>query len=252
MGAPPTARAGDALAEHERSILDALARLRDTTVREVMTPRVDVVALRAPVTADDVNRAVKESGHSRFPVYEDDLDELLGVLFVKDLFRVTEPLTSEVVARRLRKPFVVPEHRRVLDVLQEMRRGRSAFAVVVDEHGGVEGVLTVKDLVEELVGDLPDEFDRHEEEGIVRVDAARWLVDGGCPVDRVRDELAAPVPDGDYVTVGGFLFARFGRIPEEGDEVEWEGWRFRVAEMDRRRVAKVVVRPPSGNGVDGG
>ncbi|HEX2039375.1 MAG TPA: transporter associated domain-containing protein, partial [Acidimicrobiales bacterium] len=181
-----------------------------------MTPRVDVVALRAPVTADDVARAVKQSGHSRFPVYEDDLDSLLGVLYVKDLFR-----SGDV---RLRKPFLVPEHRPVLDVLQEMRRGRNAFAVVIDEHGGVEGVLTVKDLVSELVGELPDEFDRDEEDDIVRVDAERWLVDGACPVDRLREEVGVAVPDGDYVTLGGFLFTRFGRIPAEGDEVAHEGW----------------------------
>lgn len=202
-----------------------------------MTPRVDVVALRAPVSAEDVAQAVKESGHSRFPVYEDDLDALRGVLFVKDLFR------SGVV--RLRKPFVVSEHRPVLDLLQEMRRRRAAFAVVADEHGGVEGVLTVKDLVSELVGELPDEFDPPEEEEIVRVDPARWLVDGACPIDRLREEVGAPVPDGKYVTVGGFLFDRFGRIPAEGETVVHEDWEFRVTEMDRRRIAKVVLRAPS-------
>lgn len=204
-----------------------------------MTPRVDVVALRAPVSAEDVAQAVKQSGHSRFPVYEGDVDSLLGVLFVKDLFR-----SGGVV--RLRRPFVVSEHRPVLDLLQEMRRRRAAFAVVADEHGGVEGVLTVKDLVGRLVGELPDEFDPFEEDEIVRVDPARWLVDGACPVDRLRDEVGAPVPDGKYVTLGGFLFVQFGRIPAEGEAVEHEGWEFRVAEMDRRRIAKVVARAPSG------
>ena len=234
-GAPP------AEDPHEQSIREALERLGDTTVREVMTPRVDVVALRAPVSPDDVARAVKQSGHSRFPVYEgDDLDDLAGVLFVKDLFRSGG-------AVRLRKPFVVPETAAVLDVLSQMRTGRNAFAVAVDEHGGVEGVLTVKDLVSELVGDLPDEFDREEEADIVRVDSSRWLVDGACPVDLLRSSLGGlglVVPDGGYVTVGGFLFARFGRIPAEGDEVAAGDWLFRVAEMDRRRIAKVVVRAP--------
>jgi CBS domain containing-hemolysin-like protein len=209
-----------------------------------MTPRMDVVALRAPVDADDVARAVRESGHSRFPVYENDLDDLVGVLFVKDLFRSGG-------AVRLREPFVVSEHRPVLDLLHEMRRRRHAFAVVIDEHGGVEGVLTVKDLVSELVGELPDEFDRPEEDEVVRVDPLRWLVDGACPVDRLRDEVGAPVPDGGYVTVGGFLFERFGRIPREGDAVSYEGWEFRITEMDRRRIAKVVVRAPSGTIVPG-
>jgi CBS domain containing-hemolysin-like protein len=216
----------------------SLARLRDTTVREVMTPRVDVVALRAPVSPDDVARAVKESGHSRFPVYEEDLDDLVGVLFVKDLFRSGG-------AVRPRAAFVVPEGRAVLEMLQEMRARRLAFAVVVDEHGGVEGVLTIKDLVSELVGELPDEFDKPEEAEISRVDLGRWLVDGACPVDRLRDELGVDVPDGEYVTAGGFLFDRFGKIPSEGDAVHHEGWEFRVAEMDRRRIAKIVARAPS-------
>lgn len=233
--------------EHEQSIRDKLERLGDITVREVMTPRVDVVALRSPVAPEDVARAVKESGHSRFPVYSQDLDDLEGVLFVKDLFRSGG-------AVRLREPFVVPETVPVLEVLSSMRVGRNAFAVVVDEHGGVEGVLTVKDVVSELVGELPDEFDRAVEAEVVRVDASRWLVDGACPVDRLVEELGPfglTVPEGEYVTVGGFLFSRFGRIPAEGDYLVWEGWEFRVAEMERRRIAKTVVRAPSGTVGDG-
>jgi CBS domain containing-hemolysin-like protein len=233
--------------DHAAPIRAALDQLADVTVREVMTPRVDVVALREPVSAEDVALAVKQSGHSRFPVYGSDLDDLVGVLFVKDLFR-----SGGVV--RLRAPFVVPETAAVLDVLSQMRVGRNAFAVVLDEHGGVEGVLTVKDLVSELVGELPDEFDRPEGSDVLRVDAARWLVDGACPVDRLRDWLGPyglDVPDGEYVTVGGFLFERFGRIPAEGDVVVCDGWEFRVTEMDRRRIAKAVVRAPSGTMVDG-
>jgi CBS domain containing-hemolysin-like protein len=227
---------------HMLEIRAALARLEGVTVRDVMTPRVDVVALRAPVASEDVALAVKESGHSRFPVYERDIDDLVGVLYVKDMFRSGG-------AVRLRKPFVVPETAPVLTVLSSMRTGRNAFAVVVDEHGGVEGVLTVKDLVSELVGDLPDEFDRPEEAEVVRVDASRWLVDGACPVDRLVESLGPVglvVPEGEYVSVGGFLFDRFGRIPGEGDMVVFDGWEWRVTEMDRRRIAKVVLRAPEG------
>jgi CBS domain containing-hemolysin-like protein len=236
-----------AVDEQEQEILRALAALRTRTAREVMTPRVDVVALEQPVTAADVTRAVKESGHSRFPVYEEDLDHLQGVLFVKDLFRLSETATPEVIARRLRKPLVVPEGRLVLELLQEMRQRRIAFAVVVDEYGGVAGVLTIKDLVAELVGDLPDEFDRDEEAEISRVDAQRWLLDGQASVDDVSEQLGIDVPEGEYVTLGGWLFDRFGRIPEEGDAVEHAGWELRVVEMDRRRIAKVVARAPDGS-----
>jgi CBS domain containing-hemolysin-like protein len=241
--------------EPEQQILTALASLGDMTAREVMTPRVDVVALSVPVTLDDVARAVRESGHSRFPVYEDDLDHLVGVLFVKDLLR-SGWLTQEAqagqrdtrldMARRVREPFLVPESRHVLELLSEMRQRRKAFAVVVDEYGGVEGVLTVKDLVSEVVGDLLDEFDRPADEAITRVDRRRWLVDGSCPVDEVGTSLGLHLPAGEYVTLGGFLFDGFGHIPTEGEHLVVDGWELRVTEMDRRRVAKVVIRAPSG------
>jgi CBS domain containing-hemolysin-like protein len=177
-------------------------------------------------------------------VYVETLDELKGVLFVKDLFRMDEPSTESIM-RRLREPFVVPETRLVLELLPEMRQRRIAFAVAVDEHGGVEGVLTVKDLVSELVGDLPDEFDAIEDATITRIDARRWLVHGGSPIDDVASEIGVEIPEGEYVTIGGFLFDRFGRITDEGDVLAYEGYEFQVTEMDRRRIAKIVVRAPS-------
>ena len=241
---PPGERSDTDGIEHE--IVEALTRLRTTAVREVMTPRVDVVSLEMPVSAESVAQAVKESGHSRFPVYEENLDHLAGVLFVKDLFRMGETATPDAIQKRLRKPFLVPESRRVLELLQEMRQRRIAFAVVVDEYGGVEGVLTVKDLVSELVGDLRDEFDREGEAEVIRIDAERWLLDAQLGIDDARDELGIELPDGDYVTLGGFLYAGFGRIPDEGDALSHDGWEFRVQEMDRRRIAKVIARAPSG------
>jgi magnesium and cobalt transporter len=232
----------------EDSIRTALAKLRETTAKEVMTPRVDVIALEAPVTPEAVANAVKESGHSRFPVYEEDLDTLVGVLFVKDLFRMGDwprGVTPESIAKRLRTPFLVPESQRVNDLLGEMRQRRHAFAVVVDEYGGVEGVLTIKDLVSELVGELRDEFDRPDEPMVTPIDGQRWLVDGAVAVEDVGETVGVALPEGDYVTLGGFLFEGFGRIPSEGDVYEWRGWEFRVEEMDKRRISKVVVRAPA-------
>lgn len=219
-----------------------------------MTPRVDVVALEKPVSYEDVASAVRRSGHSHFPVYEGDLDRLAGVLFVKDLFHLgslepgAPPLqipTPAEVSKRLREPYVVPESRLVLELLAEMRKARRGFAVVVDEYGGVAGVLTINDLVSELVGDLQDEYDRAAPEDIERVDQYRWLIGGSTSVDDVREEVGAPIPEGDYVTIGGYLFDLFGRIPEEGESVGCEGWNYRVAGMERRRIDKVVVQAPA-------
>jgi CBS domain containing-hemolysin-like protein len=247
-------------------IMDALGDLRDTVVGEVMTPRVDVVALTIPLTVESVSKAVRESGHSCFPVCGESLDDLVGMLFVNDLFRagwaVGPPIDGTRspgpidISRRLRQPFLVPESRLVLDVLAEMRRQRRAFAVVVDEHGGVEGVLTVKDLLGALVGDLPDEFDPDEEPEVVRVDGQRWLVDGRMSIDDLCDQLDVELPEGEYVTLGGFLFDAFGHIPAEGESHEFGEWQLRVAEMDKRRIAKVVVKhtprePDEEGGADG-
>ncbi len=267
-GAPSDAGPDRGADAQEQFIIDALHDLHDTVVREVMTPRVDVVALTIPLTVDAVVKAVRESGHSCFPVYGDSLDDLIGVLFVNDLFRAGWRIAATPgdgrseepergpdatdgrspgpidISRRLRQPFLVPESHLVLDVLAEMRRQRRAFAVVVDEHGGVEGVLTVKDLLGALVGDLPDEFDPDDEPDVVRVDASRWLVDGRISVDDLRDQLDVDLPEGEYVTLGGYLFDAFGHIPAEGECFRIDGWELRVAEMDKRRIAKVVVRRP--------
>jgi magnesium and cobalt transporter len=247
----------DAAAEQERIILDALADLRVMDVREVMTPRVDVTALTIPVQADDVARAVRTSGHSCFPVVHGDLDDLIGILFVNDIFRASQVGTSArdatdpsplEISRKVRQPYVVPESLGVLEALADLRQHRRAFAVVVDEYGGVAGVLTIKDLLEPLVGDLNDEFDEGDEAAIVRVDGTRWLVEGQTNVDELRERLGMEMPDGEFVTLGGLLFDRFGHIPTEGEQVRVGDWDLRVVEMDKRRVAQVVatsLRPSS-------
>ena len=241
--------------EQARIITEALADLRDMDVREVMTPRVDVTYLTIPVQADDIARAVRTSGHSCFPVVHDDLDDLIGILFVNDIFRTgrrggasdddrsrdtTDPSPLEI-SRKIRKPYLLPESLKVLEALAEMRKHHRAVAVVVDEYGGVAGMLTVKDLLEPLVGDLHDEFDEGEGARMVRVDNTRWLIDGQTNVDEVRDSLGVAIPDGEYVTLGGLLFERFGHIPAEGEEVRVDDWDMKVVEMDKRRVAQVVA-----------
>jgi CBS domain containing-hemolysin-like protein len=251
---PGTGVGGDA-GEQERLILAALAELRDMTVREVMTPRVDVEGLAIPVHASDVARAVQRSSHSCFPVFDEDLDRVIGILYVNDLFRAgweietrngdgagePERPTPLDISRQIRQPFLVPESRLILDVLADMRQNRRAFAVVVDEYGGVAGVVSVKDLLSALVGDLSDEFDPGGEPDVIRVDQTRWLVDGGAAVDEVAEMLGIELPEGEYVTFGGYLLDALGHIPVEGERVASAGWEFRIVEMDKRRIAKVVA-----------
>ena len=260
-------------AEQERIITEALADLRDMDVREVMTPRVDVTYLTIPVHAEDIARAVRSSGHSCFPVVHDDLDDLIGILFVNDIFRTgggtsgtrtrsdaSEPRTRDAtdpspleISRKVRQPYLLPESLGVLEALADMRKHHRAVAVVVDEYGGVAGMLTVKDLLEPLVGELHDEFDEDEEALIVRVDNTRWLIDGQANVDDVRERVGIEIPEGEYVTLGGLLFERFGHIPTEGEEVRVGDWDLKVVEMDKRRVAQVVATHAGGpKGAEGG
>ncbi|HEY1828549.1 MAG TPA: transporter associated domain-containing protein, partial [Acidimicrobiales bacterium] len=179
--------------------------------------------------------------------------------FVNDIFRTgkddpedreaTAPSPLEI-SRKVRQPYLLPESLGVLDALADMRKHRRAVAVVVDEYGGVAGLLTVKDVLEPLVGDLHDEFDAEEEPSIVRVDGTRWLLDGQTNIDDLNERLGMNVPDGEYVTLGGLLFERFGHIPTEGEHVVIGDWSLRVQEMDKRRVAQVVatlVGHPSGS-----
>lgn len=261
---PDSLGADEEEAAQERLIAEALGYLRDMDVREVMTPRVDVVALVNPVDVDVVAKAVRSSGHSCFPVVNGDLDDLVGVLYVNDLFRSrrgqgasalfaglaggeTGGISPADIARRLRQPLVLPESRRILSALVEMRRQRRSFAIVVDEYGGVAGVITVKDLLEPLVGELHDELDDPEESpDIVRVDPSRWLVAGQTSVDEIHEVLGLSLPNGDYLTVAGFLLDGFGHIPEEGETLTVDGWELSVAEMVRRRIDRVVVKQPAG------
>jgi CBS domain containing-hemolysin-like protein len=215
-----------------------------------MTPRVDVVYLVTPVIPEAVADAVRDTGHSCFPVVVGDLDDIDGVLFVNDLFRssatkrglgATLPDATAIARKVRRPPVLLPETMDVLAALEELRARRRTFAVVVDEHGGVAGVVSTRDLLEPLVGDLADEFDEEDEPTIARIREDRWLVDGQTHVDKVNEIIGVGIPDGEYVTIAGFLLDLVGAVPEEGREVDYGYFRLRVQSLDRRRISEVVV-----------
>ena len=232
--------------------VDQLAKLE---LRDVMTPRVDVAYLTAPVTPEAVAEAVRDTGHSCFPVVNGDLDDVDGVLLVNDLFRSTTVRraigvslpTADEIARKIRRPLLLPETLDLLESLGEMREQRRTFALVLDEHGGVAGVVSARDILEQLVGDLADEFDDDDEATIVRISVGRWLVDGQTHVDRVNEELGVAIPEGEYVTIAGFILDLAGEIPSPGSTYTFGDWTFRVQSLERRRISEVVVeyRPPA-------
>jgi putative hemolysin len=242
----------DPAVDQARLIVERLADLETTELKEVMTPRVDVRFLSMPVTPEAVAEAIRDSGHRAFPVaLTEELDAVDGVLFVNDLFRssfkgsrsVTAlPDTNEISRKVRRPPLLLPESMGVLEALAEMRAKRRTFAIVLDEYGSVAGVSTLRDLLESLVGELSDEFDEDEEPDFARIDANRWLIDGQASIDDVAAHLGVAVPDGDYVTVGGYVLEQLDRIPEPGDTVELGEWELRVQSMERRRITELVAR----------
>ena len=232
-------RTGDIEAA-EREIIHSLFELADRPVREVMTPRTDISVLRVPATMDDVRALVASTGHSRFPVVEDDLDHVAGILYVKDLLRMSAEPGPDDIIRVLRTPSYVPESKPILELLHELRKRRRAFVLVLDEHGGVEGLVTIKDLVAELVGELQDEYDPGSPT-VVNLGNGTWIADGRLAVDELAEALGEGLPKGPYATVGGLVFDIAGRIPAEGDTVTTNGFSITVMAMDRRRVDRVRI-----------
>jgi putative hemolysin len=231
---------GGHIEEVEREIIDALFHLDDRSVREVMTPRLDIVALSLPLTAQGLRDAASATGHSRFPITGGDLDDLAGIVHVKDLLQNPQYETAADLAGLIREPNYLPETTSILDSLSDMRTNRYGMAVVVDEHGGVEGIVTLKDLVAELVGDLQDEYDPGVP-ALVPVGINAWIADGRVDIDDLDGVLTDDLDNGPYSTVGGYIMAIFGHVPSKGDQITVDQVRYTVLSMDRQRVDRVRV-----------
>jgi len=231
---------GGHIEEAELEIIDALFHLDDRSVREVMTPRLDIVTLSVPLTANAIRQAVSDTGHSRFPVTDGDLDDLIGIVHVKDLLQRADFEERADLEELIREPNYVPETMSILDTIGEMRANRYGMGVVVDEHGGVEGVVTIKDLVSELVGELQDEHDPGVP-ALKKVGSAVWIADGKLDITDLDEVLHMEVSNGPYSTVGGYIMAKFARIPTQGDQLTDDGVRYTVLSMDRQRVDRVRV-----------
>ncbi len=272
-----SARAG-ALPRETAMLLQRTIRFGEKRAAEAMTPRVDVVALSAESTVSELLEAAEETGRTRFPVYVDTLDQIVGVAVVNDALAVPPSRRAATLVRRVaREPVYVPESLDLERVLEALRAARLDLAVVVDEYGGTDGVVTIEDLVEELVGDIEDEYDPTEQASTAGLESAPLSpsgttvagkpiepgpTDGGpedvtAPgVDRTRlvpgvlreDELAEQcgfrLPDGPYETLAGFLMAELGHIPVEGEIVTRHGWEFTVTSVERRRIEQVRVQTP--------
>ncbi len=238
------AAAVDEVIEHdERELIESVIEFGDTIVREVMVPRADMVTVEATASVNDALSAVIEEGFSRVPVIGDGIDDIVGLVYLKDLVRAyRRGQTDEAVSRLARRVHFVPETKKVVDMLREMQAGKFHMALAVDEYGGTAGLVTLEDLLEELVGDINDEFDLDDPD-VVSLGGGAMRVHGRMSIDELSDVLETEFPDDDWDTVGGLIFNMLGHVPTIGEEADVCGYRFRVDRMQGRRIMRVRIAP---------
>jgi len=232
-----------AVGEEEAELMERVFRFYDRRVNEVMVPRTEVVWLEAGTPLAEFYGAFNDTPHSRFPVYRDTLDNVAGVVNIKDVLRAVAQgqVTPETRIDDLMRPaYFVPETKLVGELFVEMQERRQQLAVAVDEYGGTAGIVTLELLLEEMVGRVVDELGRPERE-FQTIDEQTVRVDGGMSVHEAREELALAIPEGDYETVAGYVLSELGHIPNEGESVQGEGFRVTVAEVKGRKIERVVV-----------
>ena len=226
-----------------RRLLKSVIDFGETQVREVMTPRPDVVAIRADATLGELRRLVQEQEYSRLPVFTDNIDNIAGFIVVKDLFQLPEqPSDERQVKDFMRAAAFVPETNRVADVLREFQQKRVQAAIVVDEYGGTAGLVTVEDVVEELVGEIRDEYDVEVEPIVAESDGA-FVFSAKVAIDDMTERLGVAIESDGFETVGGFVLSRVGRVPSVGETFTTDGLDVEVLEAERRRIHRVRVKP---------
>ena len=228
----------------EQQMIDKVFDFGDKDAADVMVARPDVVALSVALSPEDALETVLDSPYTRYPVYRGTLDEIIGVLHVRDLFSAVAAqergLGEAKLESLLRPAYIVPETKDLASLLQDFRRQSNHFAVVVDEYGAMVGICTLEDLLEEIVGEIEDEFDVPEEQ-IEQVDEDTYRIDGMFPIDEFNERFGTDLPDEDFHTLAGFVFGQLGRAPEPGDDVSYDGLRFDVLEVEGNRIERVAV-----------
>jgi putative hemolysin len=239
--------------EEEREMIHSIFELGDRPVREVMVPRIDMVTLESDDTLDDATTLIMQGGQSRIPVYEDTIDNIIGVLYAKDLLRHLRQGSTQARVRDFVRPaYFVPESKKLDDLLHELQHQRVHMAIVVDEYGSVAGLVTIEDLVEEIIGDIQDEYDK-EEVLYERISDDEYVMDAKIGIDDFNELLDTRLVGEDYDTLGGFVYTQLDKVPSVGDEVKYRNLTLTVLSTKGRRITKVkVIRHPENHKPDEG
>ncbi len=229
------------IAEDEKEMITSIFEFGDTRIKEVMIPRVDIVCAEAEETLKEVlNKAIK-AGCSRLPVYKDTVDNIVGILYVKDLLKYLKDGNFNVSADKIkREAYFIPETKRADDLLREMQKKRVHMAIVISEYGGVMGLVTLEDLLEEIVGEIFDEYDVAEDE-LVRIDENTVIVDARLAIDELNEKMSLKLPNESFDTLAGFMMEYLDKVPEEGEEVEYKNYKFIIEKMDEKKISKVRI-----------
>ncbi|PKB58490.1 MAG: hypothetical protein BZY83_06820 [SAR202 cluster bacterium Casp-Chloro-G2] len=231
------------LDDRDREMLRSIIRLDATTVREVMVPRLDMAAVEADSSLEAVAEIMVSRGHSRLPVYEETMDKILGIIHARDVLAAlvwSKPKNS--LRDLVREAFIVPETKRVDDLLEDLQERRTQIAIVVDEYGGTEGLVTMEDVLEEIVGEIEDEFSRSRDAHVIHQPDGTVLVDAGVTTEHVDEIFGTTIEASEVDTVGGYVYHNLGRIPQAGDTVQSDNLHIEVVSMLGRRLRKLRIR----------
>jgi CBS domain containing-hemolysin-like protein len=226
----------------EHAMIDAVLDLDDTKVREILVPRTEIVALEEDTPIGDVLETIINAGHSRIPVYKNDVDHVTGILYAKDLLKLWGGQPEEIrLGDICRKAYFIPETKTIADLLKEFKVRRVHMAVAVDEYGGVSGLVTIEDILEEIVGEIQDEHDPTERPAVTKMEDGSYVFDARAHIEDVEQELNVELPRGEYDTLGGFISHLVGHVPRLGEKSRFESLVFTVQEADARRVSSIRI-----------
>lgn len=230
----------DDFSSERKEMIKGVHELSETTVKEIMVPRVDVFFLSAQVEPRQAVEEIAASGHSRIPIYKDSIDNVVGILHVKDLLRHVADGRDFKLDELVRKPYFIPESKRLDSLLREFRRRHVHIAIAVDEYGGTSGIVCMEDVLEVIVGDIQDEFD-NEREDILAVGEGIWICDGRVNIGDLNEELGMALPTEEVDTLGGFVFDLFGKIPVKYEKMSWGDHDFIIQDMDGHKINTVKI-----------
>lgn len=234
---------GTSLHKDEKDMIQGIFDLSDTITREIMVPRTDMICVESNTTITQLLKINKENNHSRIPVYKDSIDNIVGILHIKDLLPLIKKRSYSDfnIMKLVNEPYFVPEQKKVNELLQELRTERIHMAIVVDEYGGTAGIVTLEDVIEEIVGEIQDEYDK-EAPPVKQLDENSYLVEGSILIDDLNEELGISLPEEEGVdTLAGFLLGQFGSVPKTKNTINWNDYKFVVERVYNRRVERVRI-----------